>query len=164
MHSDREMLRKNHFPEECFVEIDGMLSFDLLCREDREKVTRPGIIPNTDAGKSTLGKGFRLFGLQSLLTRKIEEASKTDKGKKNVLSKHSDESDEQKCKEIEGQQNQQESGTSDIVATATAESSPVTTSRCMPIFLYYFIYYDQNIGFFAKYKNLTVAKTLSIKC
>ena len=57
MHLDREILKQNHFSDEYVVEIDRSLSFDLLCREDRQKETNHGIIP-TEVEKSTLGKGF----------------------------------------------------------------------------------------------------------
>ena len=120
-------MKQNHFQDECVVEIDASLSFDLLCLVDRQKGMAHGIIPNTEAGKSTLGKGFRLFGLQSLLAKKIESASKADKGKKNVSLKHSENVIfEQPGKEIH---NQQEYGTSFVVATTGFSSfAPATVT------------------------------------
>ena len=143
------MLAKNHFPDECIVEIDGSLSFELLCQEDRQNRTELGIIPGTEPRKSALGKSFRLLGLQLLLTgRKIEEASKTDNGKKNVLSKLLDVSDTQKCKEIEVEQNQQESETSVVLSTTAADdsslSAPVTKSKCNADFSVFKFIYSKN--------------------
>ena len=98
MHFYREILKQNHFSDEYVVEIDRSLSFDLLCREDRQKETNHGIIP-TEVEKSTLGKGFG--------------------GCKNL------EDERQLCKEIQGLINRQESGTSFTAATVV-ESSPST--------------------------------------
>ena len=148
------MLQENHFSGECDVEIDE--SSDLLCEEDRQKGTEYDIIPNTE--ESALDKGVQLLGLQSPLTnRKIEEAPKTDNGKKNVLNSET-------SNEIEGQQIRQESGRSVVVATAAAESSPVTTSRCKCQFFLFI--QTKNNGFFcqAKYQfNLTKQRSFLLK-